>query len=213
MRTLYRSLLLLTGLLLVAACGSPYQYNGTMLDPPQRMPDFTLSDQHGQPFQLSAQQGVTLLYFGFTNCPDYCPTTMGTWKQVKQELGAAAENVQFVMVTVDPENDTPETLGSYLARFDEAFIGLRPTPEQLADLNEGYWLGLRLDGGQSNVDTGAHADHAEHDAQDAPAASHNTVDHGTHVYVIDQQQLRLLFRPDHTPQQITSDIKALLGSS
>jgi protein SCO1/2 len=199
MQTLYRSLLWLAGLVLLVACGSPYQYNGSEINPPKPLPDFTLTDHYGQPFQLSAQRGITLLYFGYTNCPDFCPATMGAWKQLKQHLGTAADEVQFVFVTVDPERDTPEVLQSYLANFDKSFLGLRPTRDQLAELSRGYMFPNPV------PHASEHADHGN----DATTAE--SINHVSRVYVVDpHQQLRLLFRPDDEPEAMAADIKALL---
>jgi protein SCO1/2 len=207
MQALYRYILFLTGLLLLAACGVPHQYNANLLEPPEPRSDFTLPDQHGQPFRLSEQEGITLLFFGYTNCPDFCPATMGDWKQVKQHLGDAADDVQFAMITIDPEHDTPEVLQAYLDRFDPSFIGLRPTREQLDELNREYWLGLGSHGGQDGAQhEDEHADHQDSDATDM-------IGHPTITYVIDaQQQLRMLFRPDMEPEAMADDIRALLRS-
>jgi protein SCO1/2 len=196
MRKLRQIVLLLLGIAAIAlvGCGQPYQYTGTVLDPPKPLTDFTLTDQHGQPFQLSAQRGkVTLLYFGYTNCPDFCPTTMGDWKQVKQQLGAEAENVRFVLISVDPERDTEQALKEYLDHFDPTFVGLRPRPEQVEPLSREYGVGVDR--------------HSQHRAPD-PAR------HGSYVYAVDQEgQLRLLFSADVGPQQMADDIRHLLQSS
>lgn len=117
--------------LLLAACGSP-SYRGSVLDEPVTVPDFTLTDQYGQPFRLSDQRGkVVLLFFGYTSCPDVCPTTLGTWRKVHQALGQDAEQVRFVFVTVDPERDTAERLGLHVNAFNQDFVGLTGTPEEL----------------------------------------------------------------------------------
>ncbi|HEX6291530.1 MAG TPA: SCO family protein [Herpetosiphonaceae bacterium] len=194
MKPIVLRLLATIAALVLVGCGQPYQYTGTELNPPKPVADFTLTDQHGQPFQLSAQRGnVTLLYFGYTNCPDFCPTTMGDWKQVKQQLGSDAEKVRFALISVDPQRDTEQALKQYLDRFDPSFVGLRPTPEQLEQLSREYGAG---------VDT-----NAQHGALD-PAR------HSSYVYVIDPAgQLRLLFSHDVQPQQMADDIRHLLRSS
>jgi protein SCO1/2 len=189
------ALLLMSSVLLLSACGRPYQYTATVLEPAKPVTDFTINDQHGQPFQLSAQQGkVTLIYFGYTSCPDFCPTTMGDWKQVKQLLGADAANVRFVLLSVDPQRDTPEALKQYLDHFDPSFIGLRPSQEQLDQLSQEYGVGAD-----------AHTQHM--DAADPRR-------HGTYTYGIDQSgRWRLLFSYDTDPQQIADDLRQLLQSS
>jgi protein SCO1/2 len=124
------ALILLVGLLL-SACGSP-SYRGTPLDPPVAVPDFQLTDEEGQPFRLSDQRGrVVLLFFGYTSCPDVCPTTLATWHRVHEALGRDAERVRFVFVTVDPERDTVERLGMHVNAFHPDFVGLTGSPEAL----------------------------------------------------------------------------------
>jgi protein SCO1/2 len=89
------------------------------------VPDFTLTDENGQPFSLSEQRGnVVLLFFGYTSCPDVCPTTLGTWRRIHQALGEDAQRVRFVFVTVDPERDTIERLGMHVNAFNPDFVGL-----------------------------------------------------------------------------------------
>jgi len=195
--TLMLLLSILIGTML-AACGVPHQYTGTVLNPPKALEDWTLTDQHGQPFQLRTQDDtLTVLYFGYTNCPDYCPTTMGEWKQIKEQLGADADRLRFAMVTVDPERDTEDVLARYLANFDESFIGLRPTPEQVAALSREYGVGVA----PPAATTHDHADHPD------------PVQHGTYTYVLDgTPQLRLLLRDDIPLEAMVADIRALLRS-
>jgi protein SCO1/2 len=91
-----------------------------------------LTDQYGQPYSISEQRGkVLLLFFGYTNCPDVCPTTLATWRSVHEELGNDADNVRFAFVTVDPERDSQERLGRHVNAFNPDFIGLRGTTEEL----------------------------------------------------------------------------------
>ena len=126
-------LLLWTMVLLLGACGQqPPDFRGNALDSPVPAPDFALMDQHGQIFQMSEQRGqVVVLFFGYSSCPDVCPTTPGTWMRVYDELGPDAQRVRFVFVTVDPERDTPERLREHLALFSPDFIGLTGTDEEL----------------------------------------------------------------------------------
>ena len=190
-----RFVFVLLAALLLAACGGPHQFSGTAIDPPKPLADFTLPDQNGQPFQLSAQRpDLVLLYFGYTNCPDFCPATMGDWKQIKQELGADAERVRFVLVSVDPERDMPETLKAYVERFDPAFVGLRPTLEQVTAFGREYGFPVEI-------------------VQDAAGGHHHDpTRHGTYSYLVDQSgQLRVLFRYDIDPRAVVSDIKAVLA--
>lgn len=122
------ALLLAVGL---AACGGP-SFRGSVLEEPVAVPDLSLTDQHGGTFRLSDQRGsVVLLFFGYTQCPDVCPTTLATWRKVHQALGDDAERVRFAFVTVDPERDTPERLGLHVGAFNPDFAGLTGTQEEL----------------------------------------------------------------------------------
>ncbi len=135
------------GVLLVACGGgdgspagpteSPFR--GSVLSQPVPAYDFSLNDQHGQPFRLSDQRGkVVLLFFGYASCPDVCPTTLGDWKQVHARLGEDADRVRFVFITVDPERDTPERLKQHLALFHPDFIGLTGSLEELEPVYQAY---------------------------------------------------------------------------
>lgn len=95
---------------------------------------FELVDQNGRPVDQSMLEGRwSLVFFGFTYCPDYCPTTLQMLEATKQQLGARAKDVQIVFVTIDPERDTPQALKDYLSTegFPEGVIGLTGTPEQV----------------------------------------------------------------------------------
>jgi protein SCO1 len=121
----------LAGMILVA-CGSRPSFRGLALEEPVPVPDFTLVDQQGRPFRLAEQRGqVVLLFFGYTQCPDVCPTTLANWRQVHQALGEDAARVRFVFVTVDPERDTPERLGRHVNAFHPDFVGLTGTQAEL----------------------------------------------------------------------------------
>jgi protein SCO1/2 len=129
--------------LLLTGCSLTNRYTsqaGT-LSPARAAPPLPLTDQHGQSFDLSALRGkAVLLYFGYTACPDACPTTLSDWIEVKRLLGDTAEQVAFVMVTVDPERDTPDRLGQYLAFFDPSFIGLTGDPETIQTAEREYGI-------------------------------------------------------------------------
>ncbi len=99
--------------------------NGVPTDPPKVMLNFTLTNQNGGSTSLSDFKGKpTFVFFGYTYCPDICPVTMSDFKKVRQQLGADAANVNFVMISVDGERDTPVVLKRYVEAFDPSFVGL-----------------------------------------------------------------------------------------
>lgn len=173
--------------------GSPYQYQGSLFDPALPAPDFELSDQNGKPYQLSDQQGkVVLLFFGYTTCPDVCPVTLAEFRRVKQALGEQAGDVQFVLVTVDPERDTPEKLGTYVEQFDPAFTGLTGSPEALRGVYRDY--GVYVEKVDSDSSVGY------------------LVDHTARVYAVDKQgNLRLTYPFGMDVAKMSEDVTHLLA--
>ena len=139
-------------LLVLSACGG-YKYAGTVYDPPQPIPDFTLrAAQTEEPFHLSDLHGdITLIYFGYTFCPDVCPTTVLDVKKALNLMETGRDRVHFVFISVDPDRDTPEKLSTYLSAFDPSFIGssddfskveavMKPFGEKRNRLRNGCWL-------------------------------------------------------------------------
>ena len=127
----------------ISACGllssEPYVFKGLEFEDPVKAPEFTLTNQNRQLVSLSDFRGkVVLLFFGFTNCPDACPSTLGTWKQLHESLGDEVDKVSFIMITVDPERDTPEILKKHLALFNSDFIGLHGTLEEIQEVADDY---------------------------------------------------------------------------
>ena len=133
-----------------------------------------------------------MLFFGFTHCPDVCPTTLADMAGVMKTLGADADRVQMIFVTVDPERDTPEALAQYVHAFDPRFIALRgdlPATQQVAKDFKIYFE-KRKEG-----DT-------------------YTVDHSAQSYVFDPQgRLRLLVRPQGITADLPDDLRTLLGET
>ncbi len=102
-------------------------------------PDFTLTADDGRQWSLSAQRGrPVLLTFGFTHCADTCPATLAKLARATHSLGAAADKVEIVMVTVDPRRDTPPVLHRFVARFDGPIVGLTGTPSRVAEIESAY---------------------------------------------------------------------------
>jgi protein SCO1/2 len=130
----------------------------TEVNPPRPIADFTLTSTTNQPANFSDSAGTwRVIYFGFTNCPDFCPTTLLDFEQIKTGLGEQANNVTFMMISVDGERDTPEALGTYLARFDAAFVGLTgaATEIQVAADEFGVYFG-KVDNPESDFYTVDH---------------------------------------------------------
>lgn len=113
----------------------------TVLTPPREVADFTLIDSDSAPLSLSDLNGkAVLIYFGYTYCPDVCPITLGDFKRVKDELGEDAENVVFMMVSVDPKRDTAERLRQYMNNYDPEFVGLVGDETTLRQISPDYGL-------------------------------------------------------------------------
>jgi protein SCO1/2 len=183
---------LLAGLLISLTGCQPYQYHGMLLDSPTTAPDVTLPASTGEPVSLSDFRGkLVLLYFGYTFCPDVCPTTLNTLDKALEMLGSQAEDVQLVMVSVDPERDTPEVLASYLSSFNPGFIGLSGDPEQLASAATPFGI--------------------FYEKHEGSAATGYLVDHTASVMVLDQEgRLRLVIPFQMPAEDIAADLKQLL---
>jgi protein SCO1/2 len=183
-------LILLTAGLAWAA--SP-AFRGGSLDPPRAAPEVVLRAHDGTEFRLSRYRGdVVVLNFGYTFCPDVCPTTLAELAQVRARLGAAAARVRVAFVTVDPERDVPERLRAYMQAFDRTFVGLTGTPEQLAAVQKAYGVVAR-----------------KHTPRGTSAAY--LVDHSAAVYVIDPDgRLRLTFPFGTSIDDMSHDIGLLL---
>lgn len=127
------------GAFLTTSPGAAAGFAGRVIEPPLPAPDFTMTDHHQHPFTLSDHRGrVVVLFFGYTNCPDVCPATLGQFKRVKLLLEDQAEHVQFAFITVDPEYDTPQRLASYVGPVDPDFLGLWASPEELEPILRAY---------------------------------------------------------------------------
>ncbi|MES2582955.1 MAG: SCO family protein [Pseudomonadota bacterium] len=153
---------------------------------------FELTDHNGQVRRLSDFSGkVVVLFFGFTQCPDVCPTTMSELAEVKKALGKDGERLQGLFITVDPERDTPELLKAYMANFDPSFVALRADPDKLAALAKDYKIYFKKVEGKTPTSY--------------------SMDHSAGSYVYDTQgRLRLFTRYGSGPKPLTEDIRQLL---
>lgn len=124
---------------LMSACSKAPAFEGVAIDPPRDMPAFTFVGADSTQIVLGPQQGRPMvLFFGYTNCPDVCPTTMAEWSRVKTQLGADAARVRFVFVTVDPDRDTPIVARRYARQFDSTFVGVSGDPTTTAAIMQAY---------------------------------------------------------------------------
>jgi protein SCO1/2 len=123
------------------ATKSPFR--GGAFEPPQPAPDFALASTNGREFRLGEHRGkVVAIGFGYTFCPDVCPTTLADLAQVRARLGGAAARFQVAYVTVDPERDTLDRLRAYMKAFDSTFVGLTGPAERLADVRKAYGVSI-----------------------------------------------------------------------
>ena len=155
--------------------------------------ELALSDADGKARTLADFKGkVTLVFFGYTQCPDVCPTTLAELAAVKRELGADGEHVQGVFVSVDPERDTPQILKAYMASFDPGFVALRGTLEQTQAAAREFKVFFAKVPGKSE---GSY-----------------TVDHTAGTYIFDAQgRLRLFVRYGAGAEALRHDVKLLLA--
>ena len=149
-----------------------------------------LTDQQGQPRRLEDWRGkVVVLFFGFTRCPDVCPTTLAEIAAAVKSLGADAERVQVLLVTVDPERDTQQALADYVVAFDPRFVAVRgdaAATQRVAKEFKIYY-------------------------EKRPQGATYTIDHSAQAYVLDAQgRLRLLVRHDRIGKDLAPDLRALL---
>src|SRR5688572_20795518 len=132
------AILALLGAMCAVAAGRPTLKAG-VFEPPRAAPDLSLQSSNGGKLSLANYRGkVVLLGFGFTSCPEVCPTTLAVLAQARKRLGVQGKQVQVVYVTVDPERDDAGRMRAYLGGFDPSFVGGTGTPAQLAAVREKY---------------------------------------------------------------------------
>ncbi|PPD10651.1 SCO family protein [Methylophilus sp.] len=188
----YLALILLTTLLVACQQGSSASFIGTDLTGTQFGKPLSLTDHTGKLRSMNDfKDKVVVLFFGYTHCPDVCPTTMSDLKQTMKLLGDKADDVQVLFVTVDPERDTQEVLAQFVPGFDPRFIGLRGTVEEVAaNLSEYKVYAAKVS---------------------EPGKSGYTMDHSAGLYVFDKTGApRIYLGYGEKPENIAHDLRLLL---
>ncbi len=178
---------------LIAAC-SPQQaaFSSVDVTGAEYAKGFELTDHNGQVRHLTDFAGkVVVMFFGYTQCPDVCPTTMTELAGIKKALGKDGDRLQALFVSIDPHRDTPDVLKGYMANFDPSFLALTASPDKLAELAKEYKIYYKK--------------------VDGKTPSSYTMDHSAGSYVYDTKgQLRLFTRYGSDPKGLTEDVRILL---
>jgi protein SCO1 len=190
---LRRGLLLGSLFALVACSDSKPAFTGIDITGADYATGFSLTDHNGQARTLADFKGkAVVVFFGFTQCPDVCPTSMTEMAEAKQMLGADGERFQGLFVSIDPERDTPEIMKEYLQSFDPSFLALYAAPDQLPELAKRYRIYYKKVEGKTPTSY--------------------TMDHSAGSYVYDPQgRIRLYHRYGTGAQALAADLKILLN--
>jgi protein SCO1/2 len=183
---------IITCSLLLAACAEEPKFKSTDITGVEYGAKLELTDHTGRARTLEDFRGkAVVLFFGFTQCPDVCPTTLVDIANSLKKLGADADRVQVLFVTVDPERDTPKALADYVGAFDPRFIALRGDAAQTQRVAKEFKIYY----------------------EKRKQGDGYTVDHSGQTYVIDPQgRLRLLVRHERIAQDLADDLRTLLRS-
>lgn len=177
----------------LAACGKKeLAFQGSDITGTQLGRDLDMIDGSGKPRTLDDYKGkVAVVFFGFTQCPDVCPTAMSELSQTMELLGSDADKVQVIMVSVDPARDTPEVLSAYVKAFHPSFVGLTGTEEQLGKTAKSF--------------------KAYYAKSSGGTAEQYSMDHASSFYILDQDgEARVLVSGNTSAKDIASDIRQLL---
>ena len=177
----------------LAACGKKeLAFQGSDITGTQLGRDLDMIDDSGKPRTLDDYKGkVAVVFFGFTQCPDVCPTAMSELSQTMELLGSDADKVQVIMVSVDPARDTPEVLSAYVKAFHPSFVGLTGTEEQLGKTAKSF--------------------KAYYAKSSGGTAEQYSMDHASSFYILDQDgEARVLVSGNTPAKDIASDIRQLL---
>lgn len=178
---------------LLAACAPDKpQFKAIDITGAEYARDFSLTDHNGQTRTIKDFAGkVVVVFFGYTQCPDVCPTSMAELAEVKRSLGKDGDRLQGIFITVDPQRDTQDVLKAYMANFDPSFVALRGTPEQLAAVAKDYKVYYKQVQGKTPTSY--------------------TMDHSAGSFIYDPQgRIRLYTRYGSGAQALADDIRLLL---
>jgi protein SCO1/2 len=169
----------------------PHTFHGTVIQSPDPSYNFTLTGANGDVTLSDFRGKIVLLYFGYTFCPDICPGTLANVAQALRDMGTKADDVQLIMVSLDPERDTPEKLAEYMGHFYPSFIGITGTKEQLDEIASLYGVFYQKTEGSN--------------------ASGYLIDHTATLMVLDREgYLKLVFPFGVTSKEIADDLKYML---
>ncbi|MBN8438498.1 MAG: SCO family protein [Candidatus Accumulibacter sp.] len=179
--------------LLFAGCSQPPTFKSTDVSGADWGKDFALTDPQGQARHLAEFKGKAIVvFFGYTQCPDVCPTTLLSMREVLNRLGNDAGRVQVIFVTLDPARDTPQVLAEYVTAFHPSFVGLRGDEATTAVVARDFKVFYAKQAGST--------------------AGTYSLDHSTGSYAYDPEgRLRLLIRHGETPDNVASDLRLLLA--
>lgn len=186
---------LLASLTFLRGCGKDgaWKLHGIDLTGNDYAKDFQLVDHHGTPRTLADFRGkAVMVFFGFTQCPDVCPTSLARALEIKQRLGDQANQLQVLFVTLDPERDSPQILAAYMDAFDPSFLALRPDPERTRETAKAFKVFF----------------------QKVPMRDGYTIDHSALTYVYDRAgRLRLAFKHEASAADCADDLRHLLATT
>ena len=191
-----RTLLLAASVLALTACEKPAQsFNAIDITGADYATGFSLTDHNGQARTLADFKGkVVVIFFGFTQCPDVCPTSMSELAQARQMLGADGDRLQGLFVSIDPERDTPDIMKQYMSSFDPTFLALFAKPDELPEVAKSFKVYYKKVVG-SQPDT-------------------YTMDHSAGSYIYDPNgKIRLYSRYGSGAQSLPDDVKKLLDGA
>ncbi|MGE5330872.1 MAG: SCO family protein [Nitrospirota bacterium] len=182
------------GLLTACSKGKP-EFRGVDISEVDYARDIQLPDHNGQQRSLKDFKGkVVVVFFGYTQCPDVCPTSMQEMAEVKRMLGKDGDRLQSIFVTVDPERDTAEMLKAYMGNFDPSFLALRGTPEQTAAVAKDFKIYYKK--------------------VDGKTPTSYTMDHSAGSYIYDTQgRLRVYYRYGSGAEALAADVRTLLNEA